>query len=119
MLTPAHFNSVFQGKPIRVASPHLTLLATPNQLDHPRLGFAVSKKAAKLAVQRNRIKRVIRDSFRLKQNHLPKVDIVVIGKGGVGTLDKLELQQMVSQLWHRLKKRCRASQSHPSDSTKS
>lgn len=119
MLTPAHFNSVFQGKPVRVASPHITLLAVPNQLPHPRLGFAVSKKAAKLAVQRNRIKRVVRDSFRLKQDQLPKVDIVVIGKGGVGTLDKPELQQLVQQLWHRLKKRCRASQSRPSGSTKS
>lgn len=110
LLTPAHFNSVFQGKPIRVGSSHLTLLATQNNLDHPRLGFAISKKSAKLAVQRNRIKRVFRDSFRLLKHELPSVDIVVIGKPGVGTLSKPELQQLVKQLWPRLKKRCRNSQ---------
>ncbi len=119
MLTPAHFNSVFQGNPVRVGSPNLTLLAIPNHLNHPRLGFAVSKKAAKLAVQRNQVKRVVRESFRLRQNDLPNVDIVVIGKGGVGKLGKPELHEMVTQLWHRLKKRCQKSQSRPSDSTKS
>lgn len=117
MLTPAHFNSVFQGKPVRVGSPHITLLAVPNQLPHPRLGFAVSKKSAKLAVERNRIKRIFRDSFRLQQDQLPKVDIVVIGKVGVGKLEKSELQQLVKQLWHRLTKRCLNSQSRPSAAT--
>ena len=118
MLTPAHFNSVLQGKPVRVPSPCITLLAVSNNLPHPRLGFAVSKKAAKLAVQRNRVKRVVRDSFRLEQFQLPAVDIVVIGKGGVGKLSKPELQQMVKQLWQRLRKQHRKSQSLPSDSTK-
>lgn len=118
LLTPAHFNSVFQGNPIRVASSHLTLLAVANRLEYPRLGFAVSKKAAKLAVQRNRVKRVVRDSFRLKQHQLPAIDIVVIGKGGIGTLDKPELQQLVKQLWPRLIKRYNKQQSRPSASTK-
>ncbi|MCM2678089.1 ribonuclease P protein component [Echinimonas agarilytica] len=110
LLTPAHFNCVFQGKPIRVASPYITLLAIPNQYPHPRLGFAVSKKAAKLAVDRNKVKRVMRDSFRLRQHNLPSVDIVVIGKGGVGKLDKSELHKLTEQLWHRLAKTYRKSQ---------
>ena len=42
----------------------MTVLATPNQLQHPRLGLAISRKVARSAVGRNRIKRVVRESYR-------------------------------------------------------
>ncbi|MDO2950068.1 ribonuclease P protein component [Aeromonas simiae] len=105
LLTPDHFKRVF-AEPVRAASPQLTLLAVPNQLDHPRLGLAVPKKALKRAVWRNRLKRVVRESFRLKQHQLPAIDIVVIAKGGVREMTNEELFKLLEKLWRTLSRRC-------------
>ncbi len=42
-----------------------------------RLGLVVGKKLLKRAVDRNRVKRVIRDQFRRRRAELPAVDLVV------------------------------------------
>lgn len=49
----------------------------PNILKRPRLGLVVGKKTAKLAVDRNYMKRVLRELFRLNQHNLPSLDLVV------------------------------------------
>lgn len=49
-------------------------------MDYPRLGLAISKKNAKRAVDRNRIKRLIREGFRQETNRLPSVDIVILSR---------------------------------------
>ncbi|NHI02130.1 MULTISPECIES: ribonuclease P protein component [Oceanimonas] len=108
LLTPAQFKNVFDN-PVRAASPHLTLLAKPNGLEHPRLGLAVPKKALKRAVWRNRVKRVARESFRLKQHKLPSVDIVVIAKKGIGDVPNDELFELMERLWRTLSRRCKDS----------
>ena len=63
LLKPAQYRSVFQ-RPIKTTDDCFTVLGRPSNLATPRLGLAVSKKYARLAVDRNRIKRVIRESFR-------------------------------------------------------
>ena len=63
LLKPAEFSRVFK-KAHRSSDRQLTILAAPNDLDYPRLGLAISKKHAKRAVDRNRIKRIVRESFR-------------------------------------------------------
>jgi len=65
LLKPAEFKSVFQ-RPIRSGDSWFRVLATTNTRQRHRLGMAVSKKACPKAVGRNRIKRVIRESFRTK-----------------------------------------------------
>ncbi|MFQ2196120.1 ribonuclease P protein component [Aeromonas jandaei] len=105
LLTPEHFKRVF-AEPVRAASPQITLLASPNSLEHPRLGLAVPKKALKRAVWRNRVKRVVRESFRLKQHQLPAIDIVVIAKVGVKEMDNEELFKLLEKLWRTLSRRC-------------
>lgn len=106
LLTPRHFSHVFE-KAIPATSPTITLLARHNDLDHARLGVTIPKKKVKLAVNRNRIKRCIRESFRLNAHSLPNVDIIVIGKHGINDLDNKQLHDHLNSLWKRISKRCK------------
>ncbi|WP_198683904.1 ribonuclease P protein component [Aliidiomarina celeris] len=107
LLTPAHFQFVFNQPPVKAVSQHLTLLAKPNQCSHPRLGVTVSKRNARLAVQRNQIKRIIRETYRLQQHKLAGFDIIVIAKLGVTELDNEALRELCNYLWRKLSKRCK------------
>lgn len=106
LLTPSQFSKVFE-KAIPASSPTITLLARHNQLSLPRLGITVPKKKVKLAVHRNRIKRCIRESFRLRADKLPNVDIIVIAKHGINDLDNSQLHAQLETLWKRISKRCK------------
>ncbi len=54
----------------------------PNELGRPRLGLAVSKRVGN-AVARNRVKRVLREVFRLHRDRLPSsIDLVLFPTGG-------------------------------------
>ncbi len=86
----------------KVPGKHILLLARENGLDHPRLGLVIGKKNVKLAVERNRLKRLLRDSFRLNQQKLAGLDIVVIARKGLGDLENPELHQQFGKLWKRL-----------------
>lgn len=50
----------------------------PNNLGFARLGLAVSKRVIPSAIVRNRLKRIIRESFRLNQQRLPNLDIIIV-----------------------------------------
>lgn len=69
------------------------IISRENQLSRSRLGITVSKKVGK-AVTRNKIKRIIRDYFRLNRSLLPgRLDINIIarhssGKRGAGMVRK-------------------------------
>ncbi len=80
----------------------MLLLARENQLSHPRLGLVIGKKSAKLAVQRNRLKRIIRESFRHAQDALAGWDIVVVARKGLADPDNAELFQQFEKLWKRI-----------------
>ena len=111
LLTPSQFRTVFSNPPVKAVTAHITMLATPNTLENPRIGVTVSKKRAKTAVQRNRIKRRVRETFRLKQHKIPNFDIVVIAKQGIVDLDNAELNDTLNYLWRKLAKRCKQYQS--------
>ena len=105
MLTPADFQPVFK-QAVPAVSPHLTLLARKNTLNHPRLGMAIPKKHIKHAVGRNRIRRVVREQFRHQQHQLPAFDIVVIAKAGIADLSNEEINKILDKLWRKLIQRC-------------
>ncbi|PCI60502.1 MAG: ribonuclease P protein component [Gammaproteobacteria bacterium] len=101
LLTPDHFKVVF-SKPIRFHSQHFTVLIRENSINNNRIGFAVAKKRVKLAVQRNRIKRLVRESFRLNQHDLPIVDIVIMAKSGIDKLDNQAISLQIEKIWRKI-----------------
>ncbi|EDN65941.1 Bacterial ribonuclease P protein [Beggiatoa sp. PS] len=101
LLTAAEYKYVF-NKPYKSADRYLTVLARLNAQDVARLGLAITKKRAKLAVDRNRIKRLIRESFRHHQSDLVGLDCVVLAKGGTKTTDNRTLLQSLAKHWQNL-----------------
>jgi ribonuclease P protein component len=67
-----------------------------------RLGMAVSRKVSKHAVERNRIRRQIRENFRLQRALLPSVDILVIARVSAATQPNPVLREELALLWQRL-----------------
>jgi len=73
----ADFSAVFEPK-IRHARGPLVAYARPNNLSHPRLGISMAK-AVGTAPRRNRIKRLLREAFRLHQHDWPEgYDLVIV-----------------------------------------
>ena len=108
LLGSAQFQRVFAGA-TRVADRHFTILARPNGLGHPRLGLAVSRRTARRAVQRNRLRRLVRESFRRRQADLPAVDLVVIAKPTAVAAPARRLHQALETLWSRMAVSCENS----------
>lgn len=101
LLKPAEFKHVFNAAK-RAGDRHLTIFYTANELNHPRLGLAISKKVSKLAVDRNRIKRLARETFRLKQTQLQFADFVVLARPSAVKEDNAVLIASFNKLWAKL-----------------
>lgn len=105
---PVEFQRIFREN-VRSSNGFLTVLAAPNDLGYPRLGLAISRRFAKTAVDRNHIKRMIRESFRLNQERLGSIDIVVLARDGVDRLSSHELRTALERHWMNLVGRCKSS----------
>lgn len=101
------FDAVYQGG-AKLSDSCFLVLYRPNSLNTARLGLSIAARAAGNAVNRNRIKRVIRDSFRLHCATFPAVDIVVNARAGVRHADNAQLRERLARHWQNLVKRCGA-----------
>jgi ribonuclease P protein component len=100
----ADYAPVFKHN-FRVSDDCLTLLATHGKTGRARLGLAISKKQVKRAVDRNRIKRLVRESFR-RRKQLPPCDAVVMVRGKILGLDNSALNLRLHKLWDRVIQKC-------------
>lgn len=82
-------------------------LAAPSPHGHPRLGLIFSKKNVRRAVDRNRFKRIARESIRLRQHKLPSVDIVLLARRGLVELDNETVHRQLHGMWQRLDRELR------------
>ena len=101
MLTQQTFQHVFDKATYRVAHRHFLMLARSNDSKQARLGLVIGKKNIRLAVDRNRVKRIARETFRRHQSNLPALDIIVIARRGLGDLDK-NIATILSDAWLKL-----------------
>ena len=73
-------------------------------MDVARLGLAISKKHCRQATDRNRIKRIVRESFRQHQAELAGLDIVVINQPAAKGAANRQLFDSLSTHWQRCQK---------------
>ena len=102
---PAEYKKVF-AKPVKSSDTYFTLLAIKNDFDHPRLGLAIAKKNIRKAVHRNMIKRAVRENFRIQQQCLGNIDIVVLARREAVDAPPELLRKSLEKHWLRLVSRC-------------
>lgn len=100
---PSQFRTVFDSNR-RSADPLFLVLAAGNGLSHARLGLAVSKRNARAAVSRNRLKRIIRESFRKNRGKLGGLDIVVVAQRRAAAAAGNKLAASLNQHWEKINK---------------
>ena len=91
----------------RVGSSSFTVFGLPNNLGHCRLGLTVSRKVGG-AVRRNRVKRLLREVFRLNRTRLePALDLVVNAHPSIGQRGLRELESEFARTFTNLARRIR------------
>ena len=110
LLKPADFERVFKAGR-RETTPLLTAVVATGVAEVPRLGLAISRKQAPLAVDRNRLKRQIRASFAGQRAQLPLCDVVVMAKPTARDRSRAEVGADLARLWTRIAQRWSASSS--------
>ena len=102
---PADYKKVF-ANPAKSTDKFFTLLAIKNDLDYPRLGLAIAKKSIRKAVDRNVIKRAVRENFRLQQHTLINIDVVVLARRDAANASPQVLRKSLDRHWLKLTNRC-------------
>jgi ribonuclease P protein component len=87
-------------------SEFLQIFAKPNGLLHSRLGLIVAGKIERLAVSRNRAKRLLREVFRARQQDVAGLDLVVRLRCRVNHSDSSRMTGEAERLMIQLQ-RCR------------
>jgi ribonuclease P protein component len=99
LISKSDYNHVFsQAK--KIVSSEFIVLFRENNLGCARLGLALSKKVIAKAHDRNRIKRLLRESFRLHE--LPAVDVVFLARQGVAKQTNSIISAKMVNTWKKL-----------------
>ncbi|MDD3006596.1 MAG: ribonuclease P protein component [Candidatus Pacebacteria bacterium] len=93
------FDHIFGKDGFFCSQDFLALKAIPNGLAYSRFGFIVSNKISKSAVKRNRIKRLLRETVRLRwENINPSFDVVLIARADVSEKSFEDVDKTVDSL---------------------
>lgn len=98
--TPPEFRRVFdRGR--KVVGRHFVVFFRAHRGTHPRLGLAVGRRVGN-AVRRNRLKRLIRESFRHHQELFGPRDIVVVARSSAEKAPAEALRQDLDRCWGKI-----------------
>lgn len=98
LLSGAQFKAVFTARR-SCGNEYFRVHYAPS--DQARLGMAVSRRVSRRAVDRNRIRRQIRETFRLRRERLEAMDYVVVARSAARQADRRVLKDKLEQLWQR------------------
>jgi len=107
LLSGVEFKRVFEARQVesnRYFRIHWAGRPEPGDQAAPiaaRLGLAVAKRVARRAVDRNRIRRIARETFRQRRHSLQPVDFVVLARPSAVEADSRTLKFALEQLWLR------------------
>jgi ribonuclease P protein component len=105
MRRPAEFKRAYAtGR--RFANQFFTANAQANDLTWARLGMSIAARILRRAVDRNRVRRLIRESFRMHQQQLPCLDIVIGARGAAAQADAARLRAALESLWQKIATSC-------------
>jgi len=104
LVKASEFQRVFKLGNLKSHDRGFVVLALENDLVFSRLGFPVAKKNVASSVARNRIKRLIRESFRHNKSNLKSLDVVVIVRRGTDKIDNQGISAALEKHWQRLAK---------------
>ena len=107
LLTGSHYQAVFDHASWKVGNASFLLMAKASEEPLPRLGLVIGRKRAKRAVDRACIKRRAREQFRLRQQSLHGLDIILLVRGRVDHPDPALVSQQLGQLFDKLLAKCR------------
>jgi ribonuclease P protein component len=106
LLQSREYTGVFNNTQCKSSDRYFIILAKSNQRQHPRLGLAITKKKIRTAIARNRLKRIIRESFRHHKEYVKGLDIVVLCQGSAAAVANNELFCSLHNHWLKLAERC-------------
>lgn len=107
LVTAADYRRVF-SKPQKSADTYFTVLARPGRFgnDVSRLGLAIAKKQLRKATERNRIKRLARETFRRRNASMNAIDFVVLVRATARQASNRVLFESLNRHFQRLTEIC-------------
>ncbi len=102
LLGPPQFSRVFEKTDFKLSTATLLVLVSKSN-QAPRLGIVIAKKHVKGATQRNRLKRIIRESFRLRKEEFGTIDMVILARHGLQHLSNQDVFSQLEYLFDELK----------------
>ena len=105
LLKATEFDAVYARRR-RVVDSFFAVNFTSNELGLARLGLSIGAKAVGNSVARNRVKRVVRESFRQMAAGFGGVDLIVGARNGARTAHNARLRESLDSLWKQVQKPC-------------
>jgi ribonuclease P protein component len=101
LLDSASYTRVFNRCDKKASSKIGTLLSVNTQLPNSRIGIVVAKRQIKYANQRNQLKRLVREDFRLR-SFKGASDYVFLARHPCSGLNKVQFASELDRLWQKL-----------------
>ncbi|MBM4214596.1 MAG: ribonuclease P protein component [Gammaproteobacteria bacterium] len=93
----------------RLGNACFSLIVCPGSGRGPRLGLSIGARVIGNAVARNKLRRIIRESFRHAQHRLPAVDLIVGARAAAREAPATRIRESLEALWQKVATTCAPS----------